>query len=218
MQEQILFRLRLISQQASNMLKPKNSLVKRHIEALKEIKGLTIAAGFFESARYDSVEGKPGPQVAYIARINNFGATIKIPERTQTIINEYKIDKEGKVIYKFVKHGKGKYAERHFVVIPAHTITIPARPFMKYAYQLFVNGRKRFLSRLAERILKENIPPKQALKEVADYLEYCIIRSIKQGNWIPNAPSTIARKGFDKPLIDSATMWQAVTSQITQKD
>lgn len=32
--------------------------------------------------------------------------------------------------------------------------------------------------------------------------------SIKNGAWEANAPSTIARKGFDKPLIDKGIMWR----------
>jgi hypothetical protein len=200
------------------MKKPKKSLVRQHIEALKALKGYTIEAGWFESARYPTVDGNPGPQVAYIARINNFGATIQIPEHTQTIINEFKLDKKGNVIYKFVKFGTGKYAQKSVVVIPSHTVVIPARPFMPYAYQLFVKGKERFLKRLADRMFHENIPANQALKEIADYLEYCIVRSIQNGDWEPNAPSTIRRKGFDKPLIDKGTMWQTVTSQIVKKE
>jgi hypothetical protein len=199
------------------MIKPNKSLVRKHIEVLNDLKGYTIEAGFFESARYRSVNGEPGPSVAYIARINNDGATITIPAHTQTIINEFKIDRKGKIIYKFVKHGKGKYAQKSVVVIPSHKVTIPARPFMKYAYELFVKGKSRFMKNLAERMFHENIPADQALKDVADYLEYCIIRSIKNGDWTPNAPSTKARKGFDKPLIDKGTMWQAVTSMIIKK-
>jgi hypothetical protein len=160
------------------------NMIERHISALKQLKGQSVEAGWFESARYKAGKGgngKPipdkqvGTSISYIMRVQEFGATIK----------------RGNV-----------------------TIVIPARPFMRLAYQDFLKKRKTIQTKIAKQLVRGEIKPEQALGQIGLALEGCIVKSIKNGGWEANAASTIANKGFDKPLIDSAQAWQAVASKV----
>lgn len=96
-----------------------------------------------------------------------------------------------------------------------HVIVIPARPFMRGAWQAFLTNRKSIQSALADKLVKGKIKPDQALGQIGDAMVALIVRSIKNGGWQKNADSTIARKGWDKPLIHTSQMWQKVTSKHT---
>lgn len=163
---------------------PEKSLVERHIEALKALKGKSVEAGWFETNRYKSgkkANGKEisdklvGTPIAKIARVQEFGATIKRGDKT---------------------------------------IVIPARPFMRLAWTKFNAQRKDVQKKIARQLVRGEIKPEQALGQIGLALEGCIVDSIRNGGWEPNAASTVKNKGFDKPLIDSAQMWQGVTSQV----
>jgi len=160
------------------------TLVERHIEALKALKGKSVEAGWFETNRYkagkkgngDEISEKLiGQPIAKIARIQEFGATIK----------------------------RGK-----------KSIVIPARPFMRLAHSNFMKNRAGIQKKIARDLVSGKIKPEQALGQIGLALEGCIVDSIRNGGWEPNAESTVKNKGFDKPLIDSSQMWQGVTSQV----
>jgi hypothetical protein len=158
----------------------KLSIVETHLKSLKNAgAGMTVEAGWFASARYQSKDknNSVGVPVAYIARIQEFGATIK----------------------------RGKT-----------TIVIPARPFMRGAWSDFNRIRVEKQVKIARQIVEGKINVEQALAQIGLVMEGCIVNSIKKGGWQGNAKSTIAKKGFDKPLIDTAQMWQAVTSKVVK--
>jgi hypothetical protein len=182
----------------------KRRLVDRHIDALRALgKSNEIEAGWFESARYKGGKTgggtikdrngnkvktkereidpkKVGMSIAWVMRIQNFGATIK--------------RKDGKII------------------------RIPPRPFMQLAYSRFLQRRKKIQARMAEDLLKGKLKPEKVLGQIALELEGCIVDAIRDGDWEPNAPSTVEQKGFDKPLIDTSQAWQGVASQVNGKE
>lgn len=94
-------------------------------------------------------------------------------------------------------------------------IIIPARGFMRGAWLAFSANRKKIQARIAKQMLENNKTPEQALGMVGNLLEGYIVGSIRDGEWEPNAPSTTAKKGFDKPLIDSGHMWKTVNSKVS---
>lgn len=94
-------------------------------------------------------------------------------------------------------------------------ITIPARPFMRLAWHRIQEGRKGVQDRVFKRLLDGKINPNQAMQQIGLYMEGCIVDSIKGGGWQKNADSTIAKKGFDTPLIDSGTMFKTVSSKVS---
>lgn len=186
-----------------------SSMLERHIAALQGLKGKSAEAGWFESARYQSDKpGDAGIPVAVIARLQNYGGTIDHPGGTKYIRDA--IVKDKFVGTRFV----GKDFEGDHEVTQPHQIIIPARPFMQLAWHNFNADRKAIQNKIARDIVSGKITPDKALGRLAEALEAHIAKSIRNGNWAPNAPSTIAAKGFNKPLIDSSHMFQTLTNNV----
>lgn len=117
------------------------------------------------------------------------------------------------------------------------TVFIPARPFFRTATQTrkskrLINAR---LDLEIKKVIKGEKNPDQALNAVGLYVKGRIQKSIKSGNWTPNAPSTRRRKAtlvtvknrktkqvreFTKlkpPLIDTGDMFKSIDYQIKDK-
>lgn len=95
------------------------------------------------------------------------------------------------------------------------TSTIPARPFMKQAMENGLDELSDFVSTGLSKIAKSG-KLEQFLNLVGVKLVDMVQTEIENGNFVPNAPSTIARKGSDHPLIDTATMKNSVGYQIVE--
>lgn len=93
-------------------------------------------------------------------------------------------------------------------------IVIPPRAFMRLAWKNFMTDHRNLQKRLAQRLFSGKITADQILGQIGLALEGHIVNSIKNGGWEPNAPATIANKGFDKPLIHTGHMWQTVSSKV----
>lgn len=186
-----------------------SKLLERHKSALKQISGMSVEAGWFESARYPTQNGQPGIPVAEVARIQEFGGEIEHPGGTKYIRDAIVGDRF--VGTRFVKND---FPGEHEVTKP-HKIIIPARPFMRHAWSNFLVRRVQLQKQLATDILSGKVTPDKALGKIALVLEGLIAKSIRDGNWTPNAPSTVAAKGFDKPLIDTSHMLQSLSSKVT---
>ena len=190
----------------------KSEMVAAQINALKKLKGMSVEAGWFETNLYTAGKGIPDSQVgvpvARIARIQEFGATIHHPGGTKYITDAIVGDRF--VGTRFVhKDFPGEHE-----TTKAHIIVIPARPFMRKAWLDFSNNRKAIQNKIAHQLIEGRIQPAQALGQIGMALEGYIVKSIKNGGWQENAPSTVAKKGFNKPLIDSGQMWQTVSSKV----
>ncbi len=184
----------------------------RQIKALKKAsKGTKVEAGWFESDRYPaSKDGEEGVQVARIARFLERGGTIQHPGGTKYIHDA--IVKGSFVGTRFVRND---FPGTEDGVTKPHSITIPARPFMRLASVMFKSSRAKVQAKIAKQIVDGKIQPEQAIAQIGNELENCIVKSIKNGGWIGNAPSTISKKGFDKPLIDDGTMLKTVSSKVS---
>lgn len=82
---------------------------------------------------------------------------------------------------------------------------IPARPFMRNTFR----NQNNFINTLQKNIsavVHNHMPVSKALIIVGENVRTEIIREINALSEPPNAPSTIARKGSSKPLIDTAEM------------
>lgn len=85
---------------------------------------------------------------------------------------------------------------------------------MRLAWSRFNADRGTIQKRIARDLVSGKITPDKALGQIALILEGYIAKSIKNGNWEPNAKSTVAAKGFDKPLIHSSHMLQSLSSRV----
>lgn len=186
--------------------------IDNHIKALQAIGGGTVEAGWFESARYDNnLSAETQEKFARAqakARGLKFDKNAKIKARKSRaglpVAYIARIMEFGAVIQRKSKSGK------------SHAIRIPPRPFMRLAWSRFSQQRKQVQFKIAKQLADGKIKPDQALGQIGLYMEGCIVLSIKNGGWEPNAPSTVRRKGFNKPLIDTAQMWQTVSSKVTK--
>ncbi|WGN90783.1 hypothetical protein [Burkholderia phage vB_BglM_WTB] len=170
-----------------------SKLLSRHLEALKaldSLNGRKVEAGWFESARYPSgkVSGKGSGNRKYSG---GEGGGMLVSQVMR--IMEY-----GATITRGDK-----------------TITIPARPAMRYAWSNFQQNRPQVQSVIARNLIEGKITAEQALGNIGIALEGEIVRSIRDGPWTPNSKATVRAKGFDKPLIDTSIAWQSVSSKVS---
>jgi hypothetical protein len=91
---------------------------------------------------------------------------------------------------------------------------IPARPWLRYAQENFRNKRKDVEDRVFSRLHERQIPPREAMLQIGQAIKRSIVSSIKNGPWAPNSPYTVARKGSDKPLIDTGQAISTVDIRI----
>lgn len=85
----------------------------------------------------------------------------------------------------------------------------PPRPFMWNSFDLHQPELKK-ICQDAYKIILAGGDAKQALYNVGSRVKGVIQEEIDDGEYAPNAPSTIERKGSSHPLIDSAHMRQNV--------
>lgn len=193
-----------------------SAMLGRHQKALKELDGILVEAGWFESDRYPSTTpGEAGIPVAAIARQNEYGATIQHPGGTK-YIEDAIVGKGANQRYVGTRFVSNDFAGEHKTTA-AHTIDIPARPFMRLAWSNFLGRQAALQRKMAKELLSGNKSATELLKDVGQLMEGLIAKAIKNGSWTPNAASTIRKKGFNKPLIHDSIMLQTVSSQVTKK-
>lgn len=96
------------------------------------------------------------------------------------------------------------------------TVRSPSRPFLRKSVDENEAKIKQFLkSQKAD--LVRGVPAEQILKEIGIFQKDLIQEKITEGDFAPNAPSTIARKGSEKPLIDTGRLRQSVNYVIQKK-
>lgn len=96
---------------------------------------------------------------------------------------------------------------------------IPPRPFMDEAFESPVNRSKlkRLMLGLALRVIKGQTTSEKALGTVGEAGVDMVKDSIRDGNWKENKPSTVARKGSSRPLIDTEQMLNSVTHKVVTR-
>lgn len=89
------------------------------------------------------------------------------------------------------------------------TSTIPARPFFKQSYENHRSELQKVCSQAAKSVINGG-PASKALDMIGSFTTGLVQEEIVNGNFVPNAPSTIKRKGSDRPLIDTGKMRQGI--------
>lgn len=85
------------------------------------------------------------------------------------------------------------------------SVAIPARPFMDE-----LEKQSDQLSAFCTAAVQNAVDAADATKKIGAKSVGMIQKGITDGQWVPNAPSTIKKKGSDKPLIDTGRMRQEV--------
>ena len=93
----------------------------------------------------------------------------------------------------------------------------PSRPFMRQALQKNQSQMTSFIQDVVNAIVDGSETAESGLDLIGELGEEYIRLSIDEGDFVPNAPSTIARKKSDKPLIDTGLMRSSVTHKTGRK-
>ena len=97
------------------------------------------------------------------------------------------------------------------------TSTIPARPFFAQTVQVHEEEIREAAVSEAAKVLRGNEKAQQAFREIGPDVQKKVQKRIDEGQFVPNAPSTIKRKGHDHPLIDTGTMRDSISYTICEK-
>lgn len=96
------------------------------------------------------------------------------------------------------------------------TVHIPSRPFLRDSVDAHGDEINSFLQGTKGNLLKGG-SAETALKRIGVFQKGLIQKEIRDGDFEPNSPATIKRKGSDKPLIDTGRMRQSINYVIQEK-
>lgn len=94
------------------------------------------------------------------------------------------------------------------------TARMPARPFMRNMIREKSAGWPRAI---AANLVANHYDPVETLNDVGDAIVGQLQMSIRNFDSVPLAPSTIARKGHDKQLIESSLMLNSAGKEVTSR-
>ncbi len=96
------------------------------------------------------------------------------------------------------------------------TKRIPPRPFLRQATDKHGGKWQDFIEQCVDKIIARQIKDRQALDLIGLKAQKDVQNTIDNGTFKPNKPSTIARKGSSKPLIDTGTLRRAIRYRIEE--
>ncbi len=97
------------------------------------------------------------------------------------------------------------------------TVRSPSRPFLRQSVEgEFGENAIGFLEEQVEAIM-EGASAEMCLKQIGVFQKGQVQESILSGDFTPNAPSTVKKKGSSQPLIDEGKMLQSVNYVVRKK-
>lgn len=93
---------------------------------------------------------------------------------------------------------------------------IPSRPFLRDSVDANEGQINSFLQSIKNRLLRGG-SAEDVLKKIGVFQKGLIQEEIVKGDFVPNAASTIRKKGSDTPLIDTGRMRQSIHYVIQEK-
>ena len=94
---------------------------------------------------------------------------------------------------------------------------VPSRPFMRDSVDKHKDQINAFLKNQLVLLAQGKTDANKILNAIGVFQKGLVQKEIVDGEFAPNAPSTIRKKKSDKPLIDTGTMRQSVNYVITKK-
>lgn len=92
---------------------------------------------------------------------------------------------------------------------------IPARPFLRSSVEEHNNWTDE-TERVWNGVINGDVTPQYGAELIGDKAASDIQEKLTAGPWVPNAPSTIARKGSDRPLIDTGELRRSIAYKVTR--
>lgn len=94
---------------------------------------------------------------------------------------------------------------------------IPSRPFLRSTFDAKKDAWNSLMARLVTKVVAGHLNVVAALELVGQRAAGDVRNRITQGgNFVPNKPATVRRKGSSKPLIDKGLLLQSVSHQVVQ--
>lgn len=93
---------------------------------------------------------------------------------------------------------------------------IPARPFMKQTRQRAEGRFARLLRRLYKQVVNGKVNPQNGLAKLGVSYEGEMKNTFIVGQFVPNKPATVKRKGSSRPLIDTGHLRQSIISKVVK--
>lgn len=94
---------------------------------------------------------------------------------------------------------------------------IPSRPFLRSTFDAKKAAWNSLMARLITKVVAGHLDVVAALELVGQRAAGDVRNRITQGgNFVPNKPATIRRKGSSKPLIDKGLLLQSISHQVVQ--
>lgn len=90
------------------------------------------------------------------------------------------------------------------------TKRIPPRPF----FRTTVSEQKKNWVLSVQNLMKMHNDPKQVMGLIGVHMQEQIVQSINTWSDPPNSAYTIAKKGFDKPLVERGIMMRSIKSEV----
>ena len=90
------------------------------------------------------------------------------------------------------------------------TKTSPVRAF----FRTTVSDQKKNWVLSVQNLMKMHDDPKKVMGLIGEHMRGQIVQSINTWTDPPNAPYTVARKGFNKPLVDQGIMMQSISFEV----
>ena len=166
----------------------------------------SVAVGFLEGGTYPN-----GTSIPMVAATHEFGGTINRAASQQTV---YRSVNAGGTAFlrggRFVKRRSSNFASTH--AVGAYTITIPPRPYFR---PMIAAKSKTWGPDLAKILKATSFDAQASLAKMGHLIKGQLQDSIKAVSSPPLAASTIRRKGFSKPLIDTGVMWNSIDFIVT---
>jgi len=170
-------------------------------------KANTVRIGFLENATYPD-----GTPVALVAATNEYGGTVTVPAHDVTVNRKVKKDGEFANDGRFVKEADSNFQTTHHV--DEYTVAIPARPYFRNMIQ---NHKGEWGPALGKIVKAADYDSAVALGRLGEMVRDQLRDSIREFSDPPNAKSTVRKKGFDKPLVDSSHMLNTADYEVNDK-
>ncbi|HBC7422516.1 TPA: hypothetical protein KEY88_005289 [Serratia marcescens] len=178
----------------------------------KQLQSTELKVGFMAGATYPD-----GTSVPMVAAVQEYGGTIKVPERTQDI--HFKMNKKGEVGHRFVKKKVANFVQT--VTVPAHTVQIPSRPFFRNA---IAQNKAKWQQTLVKGLLAGKSVT-QVLDVLGAQIQGDVVESIatidtpviSNKTWNKRRTRKIMPNNSDKPLVDTKVMINSVTYRVDEK-
>ena len=97
------------------------------------------------------------------------------------------------------------------------TSTAPSRPFLRKSMDDNREKINAFCQAQLRALFSGTTTADEIMRKTSVFVRGLVQETIKEGEFSPNAPSTIKKKGYDKPLIDTGHMRQSVMTVVDRK-